>query len=399
MKILQINANYGFGSTGLIVKDIGTAIRESGNDAFFAYQNTNEEIKNGYKIGTYIDGKLHAILCRLFGKQGFYSRRVTFDFLKYVECIKPDVVHLHNLHSNYINLPILLEYLAQKNIPTVITMHDCWYFTGKCFHYVDCGCEKFKYGCGKCPKKMDPPASVLFDRTKEELKEKVELIKKIKRLCLVGCSEWICQETSKSLLGRCMINQIYNGVDTEIFKSRDRKAIKNSYGYNNLEIIMGMANKWLLFRNKKLLDKMVESLDDNQKLMIVGCTNRQINQLKEYGNKIISIGSIKDRNEIAELYCLADVFANPTHADTLPTVNMESICCGTPVVTYDVCGSPELIKDGCGKIVKEDDIESFVHFVQYLCKQKIRCSELAKDLFDKNKCYKKYIELYKKIST
>jgi glycosyltransferase involved in cell wall biosynthesis len=68
-------------------------------------------------------------------------------------------------------------------------------------------------------------------------------------------------------------------------------------------------------------------------------------QLSEH---IIPVGFIKGREELAKHYSLSNVFVNATHADTLPTVNMESICCGTPVITYNNSGSPELILDGCG---------------------------------------------------
>lgn len=139
MKILQVNANYGFGSTGLIVRDIGETITKSGNEAYFAYQRANSSVKNGITVGNPLDWKLHAALCRIFGGQGYYSVIATRKFISEIKKIKPDIIHLHNLHSNFLNIDIFFKFLASENIATVITMHDCWYFTGKCFHYIDCG--------------------------------------------------------------------------------------------------------------------------------------------------------------------------------------------------------------------------------------------------------------------
>jgi hypothetical protein len=159
MRVLQINANYGFGSTGLIVKDIGITVEKIGGEAFFAYQRSLGKVKNGYTVGNKLDWKMHAVLSRVLGRQGYYSSLATRRLLKHIKKTNPDIVHLHNLHSNFVNIDILFKYLAKNDIPTVITMHDCWYFTGKCFHYVDCDCDRFATGCGKCKKKSSSPKS------------------------------------------------------------------------------------------------------------------------------------------------------------------------------------------------------------------------------------------------
>lgn len=392
MRVLQINANYGFGSTGLIMKDIGQALSKSGHDAYFAYQNTNQEIKNGYRIGNVFDWKCHAIACRVFGKQGYYSKKATVKLLNHIKEINPDVVHLHNLHSNYVNINMLLEYLAINDIATVITMHDCWYFTGKCFHYVDSKCDRFQYGCGQCKKKNAPPISIFFDCSKKVLQDKKRFLMSIPRLKIVGCSQWICNEAKKSILKKRDICCIYNGVDTAIF-CRDQNELRQKLKLENEFVVMGMANKWLLPENIIMVEK-VSSLPD-VRLLIVGCNKKQIKMLSKISTDIISVGYIKERKKLAEFYNSADVFVNLTHADTLPTVNMESICCGTPVITYDSCGSPELVDDESGVIVKEYDEEGIINAILKMQNQsyKMRWKNNI-EKFDKNYCYEKYVDLY-----
>ncbi len=151
MRILQVNAIYGSKSTGTIVKDIDLLLQSKGHESYVAFQKSTEVPTNGYKIGNKLDYKIHALLTRLLGKQGYFSIASTKKFLKYIDKIKPDIVHLHNLHSNYINLNMLLKYLEYKNIHTVITLHDCWFFTGNCSHYQVAKCDKFKDSCGDCP--------------------------------------------------------------------------------------------------------------------------------------------------------------------------------------------------------------------------------------------------------
>ena len=397
MKVLQINATYGYSSTGLIVKDIGDAIEKSGNEALFAYQKGNVPDGKGYVVGNNLDWKFHALLCRLLGKQGYYSSGATKKFLRYLDKEKPDVVHLHNLHSNFINLNMLLEYLAKKDIPTVITMHDCWYFTGKCFHYVDVGCQGFMTDCKNCPKKSAPPKSMIFDCAHEVLKDRYKYLSKIPRLRFVGCSDWVCGEARKGILKDFDFSRVYNGVDTGIFRPRDTEKIIEQYDLKDKRVILGMANKWLLESNKDVFNKIRESIDENSVLMLIGCTDEQKNFLKKFNN-VLGVGFIKNRDELAEHYSLADVFVNVTHADTLPTVNMESICCGTPVITYDSCGSPELVIDGCGEIVRENDIQGILSALKKTGKEKNKhCSQMGREIYDKSKCYSKYIDIYEEI--
>lgn len=396
MKVLQINATYGYSSTGLIVKDIGDTITYSGNEALVACQTTSVKNDSCHIIGNIFDWKIHALLCRIFGRQGYYSYFSTKKFIKYLDNTKPDIVHLHNLHSNYINLNILLDYFCKKDIPTVITMHDCWYFTGKCFHYIDVNCDKFKTGCGDCPKKKSPPKSLLFDLSRKVLNDRYQFLSRIPNLMLVGCSKWICEEAHKSYLKNIPITQIYNGVNIDVFKPYKNNDLKEKYGVSDdCYIIMGMANKWLLPSNKKLLTDTLKILNTKTKLLIVGCNDEQIDYLKNLNCNIIPVGFIKDRVELAKHYSLANVFVNVTHADTLPTVNMESICCGTPVITYDSCGSPELILKGCGRVIKKDDIDTVLSVINEK-PHKIDAVALksARKLFDKNECYKKYLDIY-----
>lgn len=399
MKVLQINATVGYKSTGLIVSDIGNMLEKNGAEAFYAYQSGVGLQKNSFRVGNKFDWKLHALLCRVFGKQAYFSKKATKKLIRYITSIKPDIVHLHNLHSNYIHLNFLLSFLAKSDMATVITMHDCWYFTGKCYHYADIGCDKFKTTCGNCPKNKTSQKSMFFDSTKKVLKDKHKYLSAIPRITLVGCSKWICNEVKKSLLKDLKIENIYNGVDTEIFKPYDNKELREKYNLkDNTYLIMGMANKWLLCENKELLNKTIELLNDNKKLMLVGCSDIQIESLKGMSEHIIPVGFIKERELLAKHYSLSNVFVNPTNADTLPTVNMESICCGTPVITYNKTGSPELVLSGCGKVIEGNDLKSMFEAIENSV-EKIdeKSFDFARDTFDKNKCYEKYLKVYNDI--
>ncbi len=392
MKVLQINAVYGFRSTGVIVKDIENLLNDNGHTAFVAYQTAINPPENSYKIGNKPDWKLHAVLARVFGKQAYFSKIATKRLLGYIDKICPDVVHLHNLHSNYINLNMLCDYLAEKNIKTVYTLHDCWCFTGKCSHYVAVGCDKWQVTCGSCPQNKCEQPSLFFDVTSKVLKDKIEHLNKIKDLTLVACSEWIKGEAEKSLLKPKNITVIYNGVDTEIFKPHE-SSFREQNGLGDEFLIMGMADKWCLEENKIAVQKIIENNKDS-KIVIVGCKKAQKQMFDNYNN-VLAFEYVKDREKLSDIYASSDVFVNLTHADTLPTVNMESISSGTPVITYDCCGSPELVDENSGFVVKENDVDALLTAIAKLKKQPLKIDiSSAHKKFDKDRCYSKYLELY-----
>ena len=393
MRVLQINANYGYGSTGIIMSDIGDTLISAGHEAFFAYQRSNVSVDNGYVVGNIADWKCHALLCRVFGRQGFYSHRATKKLCDHLDDITPDIVHLHNLHSNFVHLGILLEYLAKRDIPTVITMHDCWYFTGKCFHFIDVQCEGYKNGCGNCPKQKAAPKSCFFDCSARDLMSKNKLLHAIPRLIIVGCSKWISLRAKESILKDIKIKQIYNGVDIDIFKPMNIIELKKQYNIKNQYIVLGMANKWCNSKNIPLV-KNVSKLP-NTILVLLGCKDQDILWIKKNCPNVISEGYITDRHMLAMYYNMADVFVNLTFADTLPTVNMESICCGTPVITYDSCGSPELIDDDSGIVVPRGNHEKVIDAINVARgKNWEKCRQSGILRFDKRYCYQQYLEIY-----
>ena len=397
MNILQINAIYGEKSTGTIMADIGDMIQKNGDYAFYAYQKTCKPVQNGYQVGNSFDWKMHALFARLFGGQGFYSSLATKKLIQQIEKNNIDVIHLHNVHSNFVNVDMLLKYIARKDIATVITLHDCWWFTGKCFHYVDCDCDRFITGCGECPKRKAAPKSIFFDTSAKYWLIKKKRLLAIPRLKIVGCSKWICNEAKKGFLKDCDIAQVYNGIDTSIFKPYNTTDLKEKLKVGDDFIILGMANKWLDKRNTVIL-RLIYEKTQGVRILLVGCTEKQKAQLAIQFPQIITIGYVSYREELAKYYSMADVFVNLTHADTLPTVNMESICCGTPVITYDSCGSPELVDSDSGIVVAENDtngILSAIDQVRNHCY--VNCSTTGKNRFDRDITYKQYLKLYSDI--
>lgn len=346
MKVVQINAVFGIGSTGVIVKEISSMLNRHNIENYIFYASGKSDYKQASCMSNKLDMKVHALLSRLTGKQAYFSKKSTQILIEKLDNIMPDVVHLHNLHNNYINLNMLLDYLANRKIKTVITLHDCWYFTGKCTHYHSARCNKWQAGCKSCSLlKADNP-SWFFDRTNLIWHDKKNHFEKINDLNIVSVSEWMAKEASRSFLKCGRISVIHNGVDTKIFDCNGQN-FRKQYGLEDKFVILGMANKWLSKSNAGLLEYILNRLNEDCCILLLGANSGH----RE--NKVIYLPYISNNKKLAALYRTADVFVNVTHEDSLPTVNLEAMACGTPVITYDVCGSSETVNNRTGIVVAE----------------------------------------------
>ena len=399
MKLIEINATYGIGSTGRIVADLETEAKLNNIDVGVVFQSADRAADRGFKMGNRLDRAWHGLMTRVTGRQGYNSKGATKKLVKWLDSEKPDVVHLHNLHSNCVNLKILLDYLAKRDIATVITLHDCWFFTGKCFHFVESGCDRWQSGCHDCPRNKLDIKSLFVDATARVWSDKKALYEKIPRLYTVGCSKWITGLAERSILSSGKVLQIYNGVDTDVFRPMDTD-FRSRYGIEVKFVAVGAANKWLLPENRDLFESYLSARKEDEALVLFGASDEHKRAVADKPG-VVAIDYFTDKADMAELFASADVFINPTHADTLPTVNMEATSCGTPVITYDVCGSSELVLDGVtGFVVPEGDVGGMLFAKEAVRDGKINrdnCREYALSHFDKRENYKKYIELFRAI--
>ena len=392
MNILFINATYGIGSTGTIIKNMCSFLSKNGHNCFIACQKSSVKENNVFIIGNVIDWKLHAIQSRLFGDQAFHSTLSTRKIKRIIKNNNINIVNIHNIHSNFINYHSLLKIIHDLNVPVVLTLHDCWFFTGKCFHYIDANCNKFKGVCSKCPKLKQSPVSFFFDRTKSLQAKKRKDYEKIKKMHVVGCSDWISAESKQSILS-CAKNiiTIRNGIDTTVF----------NYEPNNLKEskkvrVLGMANKFRLPKNAELVEKLFN--DDMFDFTICGCSGEDYKYFSSFSNKPNLLPVIKQPTALKDIYSNVDVFLNLTFADTFPTVNLEAICCGTPVVVFNRGGASEIITDDCGRIVSKDDYDELKKHIFDASKiDKRKCAEFGKMNFDESISYKKYLEFFTEI--
>ena len=394
MKIVSVNSVY-YGSTGKIMLQISETARKAGHEAYVCYpkgRHNPEMIENAIPVGGRFSEDFHLIMDRLTGLNGCFSRVATRRLISRLKKIKPDIVHLHNLHNCYINLGLLFNYIKKNQIRVVWTLHDCWAFTGHCPNFDMEGCSKWKSGCFHCPQYRFYPQSYV-DRSRSTYQRKKKYFTGVENLTIVTPSEWLAGLVKQSFLKEYPVKVINNGIDLSIFKPTESD-FRKRYHCEDKIILLGVAFGWGVRKGLDVFVRLAEDLDDRFQIVLVG-TSEQVDQ--RLPENIISIHKTRDQNELAKIYSVADLLVNPTREEVLGLVNIESLACGTPIVMFKTGGSPESLDETCGSVVEKEDYAALKKEILRIVEERpfleADCVNRAK-LYDMQDKFKKYVELY-----
>lgn len=390
MKIVQINATCGIGSTGKICTGISKMLSYSNIENYILYSSNKSDFPLGIKCASNKYIKFQALKSRLKGNYGFNSNYSTKNIIDNLEMINPDIIHIHNIHGHDCNLKKLFLYLKSKKKKIVWTFHDCWTFTAYCPYFTMAKCNKWKTGCNSCV--LRKQYSYFFDRSEWLYEQKRYLFSGLD-LTIVTPSQWLADLVKQSFLKDYPIKVINNGIDLNIFKPTP-SSFREKFCLQDKIIVLGVAFGWGKRKGLDVFEKLSNLLDNRYQIVLVG-TDKNID--KQLPNNIISIHRTQNQKELAEIYSSADVFVNPTREDNFPTVNIEALACGTPVVTFDSGGSPECTDETCGIVVPCNDLDTLIYAIEKVCNTKPfstdNCLNRAQK-FDMYEKFAKYINLY-----
>lgn len=399
MRIAAINTLPN-GSTGTIMRGILDAAKEKmavEYISFYGNYGSRKDCPQTYagslRYGYRIENLCNALVSRVTGFHNVLSIFGTLSLIKKIDAFKPDIIHLHNLHLWTICLPLLFHYIKKQQIKTIWTLHDCWSFTGQCPHFTMAKCDKWKTGCHDCPQIHVYPSSMV-DRTRTMWKLKRKWFTGVEDMTIVTPSEWLAGLVRQSYLKEYPVKVIHNGIDLNVFHPVESD-FRQKHHLEDKYILLGVAFGWGKRKGLDVFIELSKRLDERFQIVLVG-TNDEID--KQLPANIISVHKTNNQKELAEIYSAADLFVNPTREENYPTVNMESIACGTPVLTFNTGGSPEIPDDKTGYVVDVDDIDEMEKQIIRICTAKIfstdDCLKRAK-AFDAVKKFQEYIGLYR----
>lgn len=396
--ILQVNATYEIGSTGKIVKDLDGVMKENKMADYIICAYANKKVPSNVNVSSSLNNwlavRINLLQSRITGRMGYNHRKRTQELINMIERVNPGLVHLHNIHGNWINIFEMFNYLKERNKKVIWTLHDCWAITGRCSHFELCGCDKWKTGCYNCKNKKVYPSTYFFDHSKKMWIDKKNLFSSIPQMTIVTPSNWLADYVRESYFKDCEILTINNGIDLRSFYPRETES-KYLKDIKGKKIILGVASSWSDTKGFNDFIQIDRLLDHNKyHIVLVGLNNRQ---MKEIPKSIYGIRRTENQEELAELYSNASVFVNPTYQDNYPTTNLEALACGTPAISYRTGGSPESIykKEW---IIEQGDMKSLYSCLLHVINNKpdrTKLREHAIAHFDKDKIYKQYIDLYK----
>lgn len=404
MKLLQINSCLNTGSTGKIAESIAQLAINEGWQCYMIhgarYVNPPSCMES-YQVVSTIEEYSHFFESLLFDNHGLASRHATKAAIRWIREVNPDVIQLHCIHGYYLNYNILFEYLNTVDVPVVWTFHDCWAFTGHCAHFVSANCYKWaEAGCYNCPKTRLYPKS-LVDRSSRNYCLKKALFTSNKNLNIITVSKWLQGLVEQSFFKGMDIRTIYNGIDTGIFKPTYGRSLTEKYHLDGKRVLVAAATSWA--KNKGLDDykALAGLLPDNIVIILIGLNKEQI---KELPPGIIGIGRTESAVELAQFYSMADIVLNLSYQETFGLTTAEGLSCGTPGVVYNTTASPELVSSDTGIAVKPGDIGGVLSAIESILKREKNaysqiCRNRALSLFDKQKQYEKYLQLYNSLSS
>ena len=365
--ILQINGANGGGGANQLVQQLHDGLTPNFNMSALVESKTGTQVnidtfaKNPdtiYKKYAYyvwwasvLSGLQFKTAKYLLGRN--YKNIANHSFYK-----NANLIHLHNLHGNYFNLELLPQISKEKKI--IWTLQDMWSLTGHCAHSLDCQKWQNKQ-CKNCPD-LWRYSPIAIDTSNYFF----NLKKKIYQGCnlhLVAPSNWLAVKVKKSILKDKPITVIYNGADTKVFKPYNKKKIRQELNLPQDKFIVlfaanfGTKNPW---KGGNYFEQLVkENPFSNTLFLTLG------NKQETKSTNLHNLPFVTDRVKMAKYLSAADVLFYPAIADTCPLTVIESLACGTPVVSFKTGGIPELIKHSqTGYLTKTNNLDELVKGVE-----------------------------------
>lgn len=399
-KLIQFDTCLAFGSTGQITENLGKMAQQNGWDCyivhgarFVRHNSCMTSLQSVSVIGEY----LHCLHSFLFDRHGFGSYFATKRLLRKFDKIKPDLFQFHNVHGYYLNLPLVLKYATEKNIPIVWSLHDCWSMTGHCSHFVGIGCERWKTECHHCPQRKAYPKSLFLDMSRCNYREKKQLIQNVPRLSIISGSEWLANIARQSYFSNREVHFIPDGIDTDIYQPRfNGDEIRKKLGLVGKFVMLATGTVWGESKGLSDYGKLRKMLSDDYAIVLVGMEEESLARVPE---GVIGLPRTKNQIELSEYYSMADCVMSLSKMESFGLTPVEGFACGTPAIVYDTTALPELITPETGYVARFLDVEDVKDKVEMMRKKgkafyTEKCREIAVNTYGRKRCYQEYLKLY-----
>lgn len=390
MKVLQINCVY-TGSTGKIVKEIKNHLDNNDieNAVFYGNGDISND-KNVYKFAYKWGVRFSVRQARFFGMQYSHSNFTTNKLINSIKEYNPDIVHLHCINGNWVNIYKLINYLKKHNIKTILTLHAEFMHTGNCSHALDC--EKWKTGCGSCPRLKEATGSYLLDRTHHAWLRMKRSFDGFDDITIVSVSDWLKERAKTSpILQNLEHITINNGIDISTFTYYDN-AFKQYKDFLSNKLILHVTPNFKdSIKGGKYVLQIAEKMPEYN-FLIVGYNGDNI-----LPNNVFTLKHTENQKQLAELYSIASCTLLTSKRETFSMIVAESLCCGTPICGFKAGGPESITIKEYSNFVNQNDTESLIKKIRSIINEqhcKVDISNAGKLKFDSKTMCEKYLNLY-----
>ena len=398
MKILQVNCVFRTGSTGKIMDDIHKSLKNKGIESIVCYGRGVKIVEHDiYKTSSEIEAKLNNLRSRLGGLQYGGSFIATRRLVRIIKSEKPDVVHLHCINGFFVNIYRLLNFLKKNDIPTVLTLHAEFMYTGNCGHAYEC--DKWKSGCGKCPNLRKSTYSYTFDRTSCAWKKMKKAFIGFDKLIVTSVSSWLEQRSLMSpIIKDKKHTVIMNGVDCDVFyRHSDAYKLKEKMGLNGKKVLLFVTASFSSpVKGGNYIIELAKKLGNEYAVIVIG-SRENPNNLPD---NMINLGRVENQYELAQYYSMADLSVIAGKKETFGMPVAESLCCGTPVVGFKAGGPESIALSEYCEFVKYGDIDALYESTLKMINAEFNSNIISADahaLYSKEKMCDAFIEVYRKV--
>ena len=389
---------YKNASTGRIIQDIVSVADPNEIQYRVLFQVGDNADQHAVQFENKIENFFRRGMHKFFGNVDCVTVLETKRLISEIKKFGPDLIHLHTLHHQCTNYLMLFKFLQTYGKPIVVTMHDCWIYTGGCFHYTVQGCNQFMNGCRDCPKsKSDLDCNP--NKTEKYFDLKNQFYHSCPAIYFVGVSNWLCNEARKSMIGDKPIYCIRNGIDITQFdnfrKLKEVKQMRKKLLCGRKYLVLGVANFWSKSKGLSGFSNLAKALGDEYQVVLVG---GNLIHAPDVSN-LTYYGMTNEPRELAYIYNSADVFVNLSIEETYGLVSAEAAACGTPVVLYDSTANSEVAKLTGGKLISVGDEKELTMQVRNVCYGDIASDDLAvlRQKLSRERMVEEYWALYRTI--
>lgn len=411
LKVCQINCLYGIGSTGKITRDIHKSLDKKGIDSIVIVPGKNQftHEKGVFTVSNIFLSYVNAVLRRTLGMQFDWAHLQTWRIIRILKLQKPDVVHLHCINGNDINIYMLESYLAANNIKTLYTLHAEFPYTGGCGHAYDC--EKWKDGCGNCPIFKEATQSPFIDGTHRTWRKQKKCYEKFNNndLTFIAVSPWLLNRAAQApLLADFRKVVVMNGVDTDVFCFRQPQNVwrkRLGIGKDEMVLLHVAASFYphsIDLKGGRFILELAERLKTMPIKIVVASNYGEGQNLPD---NVVFVGRCETQQDLAELYREARLTIITSKRETFSMPVAESLCSGTPIVGFKAGGPESIAIADYSEFVEYGDMDAYQSAILKWINKSFNREELAarasamfsKDVMTLNYCHQ-YQDLYNELS-